>query len=168
MTQEFTVKDEAADWIKAALSSRDSAIRTFTTDHTKRYLESSGEDGHLLDATIRGGTGMVPTLLLVTTGRRSGDAITLPLIYGETDGGYVVIASKGGAPKHPAWYLNLEANAKVRIQVGAERMDATARTASGEERERLWELMVGVYDPYTDYQARTEREIPVVVLETPI
>lgn len=150
MTEEFTVKADAPDWIK---------------DHTTRYLETNGEDGHLWDASVGGGSGMVPTLLLVTTGRRSGDAITLPLIYGETDGGYVVIASKGGAPAHPAWYLNLDADPNVRIQVGAERMDATARTASGDERQKLWEQMVGVYDPYTAYQARTEREIPVVVLE---
>ncbi len=150
MTEEFTVKSDAPDWIK---------------DHTTRYLETNGEDGHLWDTSERGGSGVVPTLLLVTTGRRSGDAITLPLIYGETDGAYVVIASKGGAPAHPAWYLNLDAEPKVRIQVGAERMDATARTASGDERQKLWEQMVGVFDPYTAYQARTEREIPVVVIE---
>ena len=151
MTEEFTVKADAPDWIK---------------DHTRRYLDSNGEDGHFWDASAAGASGTIPTLLLVTTGRRSGDAIRLPLIYGETDGGYVVIASKGGAPKHPAWYLNLDADPKVRIQVGAQRMGATARTVSGDERQRLWEQMIGVYSPYTDYQARTEREIPVVVLET--
>ncbi len=150
MPEEFTVKADAPDWIK---------------DHTTRYLKTSGQDGHLWDASFGGGSGMVPTLLLVTKGRRSGDPITLPLIYSETDGGYVVIASKGGAPTHPAWYLNLDADPKVRIQVGAERMDAIARTASGAERQRLWQQMVDLYDPYTAYQERTEREIPVVVLE---
>ena len=89
----------------------------------------------------------------------------MPLIYGERDGVYVVIGSKGGAPAHPAWYLNLSAEANVEVQVKADRFAARARTATGDERAALWDLMVGVYAPYTEYQARTEREIPVVVLE---
>ena len=134
-------------------------------DHLVRYMESDGADGHLWDSSIGGGEGMIETLLLTTTGRKSGLALTIPLIYGRTDGGYCVIASKGGAPAHPAWYLNLEADPDVHIQVAAEKYDARARVAEGEERERLWQQMVGIYAPYVDYQAATEREIPVVVIE---
>ena len=89
----------------------------------------------------------------------------LPLIYGETNGGYCIIASKGGAPAHPAWFLNLEADPNVHVQVAADKFDAVARIAEGDERQQLWEQMVRIYAPYTDYQAATDRTIPVVVLE---
>ena len=135
-------------------------------EHVRRYLESGGKNGHMWDSTIAGGPGPVPTLLLTTTGRKSGNSITIPLIYGKTGKDYVVVASKGGAPAHPVWYLNLSANPEVSIQVEADRMQATARTATGAERSALWEQMVEIYPPYTDYRQRTEREIPVVVLET--
>ena len=108
---------------------------------------------------------MIPTLLLATRRRRSGDYLTLPLIYGETEGGYVIVASKGGAPKHPAWYHNLVADPEIRVQVRADRFAARARTTAGSEREVLWGRMVMIYSPYADYQAKTAREIPVVVLE---
>jgi deazaflavin-dependent oxidoreductase (nitroreductase family) len=134
-------------------------------DHLQRYLETNGEDGHMWDATLGGGTGMCPTLLLTTTGRKSGEPLTLPLIYGRAGEAFVVIASKGGAPAHPAWYLNLEANPEVGVQVMADRFTARARTAEGAERSELWNMMVGVYQPYEKYQAATTREIPVVVLE---
>ena len=134
-------------------------------DHLTRYLATDGEDGHLWDATLGGGTGLCPTLLLSTTGRKSGETLTLPLIYGTTGSSYVVIASKGGAPAHPAWYLNLEANPVVGVQVKADRFTARARTASGAEREALWTQMVEVYHPYEKYQAATSRLIPVVVLD---
>ena len=126
-------------------------------DHLRRYQRSDGEDGHLW----RG----CPTLLLTTTGRRSGREVTTPLIYGEHDGRYLVVASRGGAPTHPRWYLNLSANPAVRVQIRADRFGASARTAAPDEKAALWELMAAIYPPYDDYQARTEREIPVVVLE---
>jgi deazaflavin-dependent oxidoreductase (nitroreductase family) len=134
-------------------------------DHIRRYLESDGADGHMWDSTVAGGSGPIATLLLTTTGRRSGKALTLPLIYGETENGYAIVASKGGAPSHPAWYLNLAAHPEVEVQVEAKRFRAKARTAAGAERSALWDQMVGIYAPYTAYQERTEREIPVVVLE---
>ena len=134
-------------------------------DHLQRYLASNGEDGHLWDATVAGGTGLVPTLVLTTTGRKSGKPLTLPLIYGRAGNSCVVIASKGGAPQHPAWYLNLEANPEVEVQVKAECFRARARTASGKERAALWRQMVEIYHPYEKYQAATSREIPVVVLD---
>lgn len=134
-------------------------------DHIRRYTESNGADGHMWDSSVVGGPGLVPTLLLTTRGRRSRKPLTLPLIYGKTDSGFVIIASKGGAPSHPAWYLNLLSEPEVQVQVQADRFTARARTASGEERTRLWKQLVGIYPPYTDYQKRTDREIPVVVLE---
>lgn len=126
-------------------------------DHLQRYQQSDGEDGHLW----RG----YPTLLLTTIGRKSGKETTTPLIYGEHDGRYLVVASRGGAPAHPQWYLNLATNPSVRVQVEADRFSASARTAGSDEKPALWKLMAAIYPPYDEYQARTEREIPVVVLE---
>lgn len=134
-------------------------------DHLRRYLESDGADGHMWDSAPVGGPGPIPTLLLTTTGRRSGQPMIMPLIYGKIDSGYVVVASKGGAPQHPGWYLNLVAHPEVEVQVMAERFHAKARTATGEEREALWKKMAVIYPPYNAYQAKTDREIPVVVLE---
>jgi proline iminopeptidase len=117
------------------------------------------------DASVAGGRGLVPTLLLTTRGRKSGAPRVLPLIYGKTPRGYVVVASKGGAPSHPAWYRNLSAHPEVEVQVGPQTFQARARTATGGERSALWKQMVEIYPPYDDYQRRTAREIPVVVLE---
>jgi len=134
-------------------------------DHLDRYRSTNGEDGYLWDASAGGGKGMVPTLLLTTTGRKSGRPLTLPLIFGRSGDDYVVVASKGGAPNHPAWYLNLEANPDVQVQVRAEKFKAQAHTAQGEERRQLWKKMVEIYGPYEQYQKKTAREIPVVVIQ---
>lgn len=134
-------------------------------DHLKRYLDSNGADGHMWDSAPVGGPGPIPTLLLTTTGRKTGNTGIMPLIYGEANGAYVIVASKGGAPKHPGWYLNLRANPDVEVQVAADCFAAKARTATGEERAELWKKMAVIYPPYNDYQAKTDREIPVVVLE---
>jgi deazaflavin-dependent oxidoreductase (nitroreductase family) len=136
-------------------------------DHVARYLSTNGEDGYLWDASLGGGKGLVPTLLLTTIGRRSGRVLTLPLIFGRSGADCVVVASKGGAPTHPAWYLNLEANPEVKVQVKADKFTARARTANAAERATLWPKMVEIYAPYTQYQAKTDRQIPVVVL-TPV
>lgn len=147
---EVHIPEYLPDWIK---------------EHVELYLQD-GEAGHYWDAALGGGEGMLTTLLLTTTGRKSGKSLVLPLIYRPTgDGGYCIIASKGGAPAHPAWFLNLEADPKVHVQVATDKFDAVARVAEGEERERLWQIMVDYYGPYTDYQAATERQIPVVVLD---
>ncbi len=133
--------------------------------HIELYLRD-GEAGHLWDASLAGGEGMLTTLLLTTKGRKSGRDHILPLIYRPTGtGSYCIIASKGGAPAHPAWYLNLEAEPRVGVQVASEKFEAVARISHDEEREQLWQLLVDYYAPYTDYQAATEREIPVVVLD---
>ena len=135
---------EVPDWVK---------------EHIDRYLESNGEDGHIWNG--------VPTLLLTTTGRRTGKARTTPLIYGKVEGEetYVIVASRGGATHHPSLYLNLVETPSVTLRVGAEVFDATAHTASLEEKPPLWNMMAEIWPQYDDYQAKTERVIPVVVLE---
>ena len=132
-------------------------------DHVRRYRESNGADGHLW--TPPGGGKPVPTLLLTTKGRKSKRPLVLPLIYGKSGKSYVIVASKGGAPAHPAWYLNLNANPDVEVQVGPVESKARARTASGSERAALWKQMTGIWPSYDDYQRQTRREIPVVVLD---
>lgn len=126
-------------------------------DHVKAYQETDGRDGH----EWRG----VKTLLLTTTGRKSGEPLLLPLIYGRDGDNYLIVASKGGAPGHPAWYLNLVAHPEVQLQVAADKFAARARTATAVEKPRLWETMAKIWPDYNDYQKRTPREIPVVVLE---
>jgi deazaflavin-dependent oxidoreductase (nitroreductase family) len=135
------------------------------TDHIKLYYEDP-EKAHLWDATSAGGTGVLPTLLLISRGRKSGKPRPLPLIYREVDGNYIIIASKGGAPNHPVWYLNLVAEPECEIHVGSKKLKARMRVASGDERESLWAKMVDIYAPYTAYQQSAgDRQIPVVVLE---
>jgi deazaflavin-dependent oxidoreductase (nitroreductase family) len=125
-------------------------------DHVQAYRESDGEVGYLWNG--------VPTLLLTTTGRRSGEPRTSALIYGRDRDDYLVVASVGGLPQHPAWYLNLQADPRARIQVRAERLDVEAHTATDEEKPRLWQIMQELWPNYDVYQSRTERTIPVVVL----
>jgi deazaflavin-dependent oxidoreductase (nitroreductase family) len=108
----------------------------------------------------------VPSLLLTTTGRKSGEKFLFPLFYGETGGSYFVIASKGGAPEHPGWYRNILADPAVEVQVGTRKLRAQARTAGGTERSALWARAVEIWPPFADYQRKaTGREIPVVVLD---
>lgn len=126
-------------------------------EHMDKYLATNGEDGHIW----RG----VPTLLLTTTGRKSGEPLQLPLIYGEDNGRYLVVASKGGAPDHPAWYKNLAANPGVEVQVKADRFKARARTAGPDEKPALWHKMAAIWPAYNEYQEKTGRDIPVVILE---
>jgi deazaflavin-dependent oxidoreductase (nitroreductase family) len=113
---------------------------------------------------VMGKMGAAPILLLTTTGRTSGRPRTVPLLYLKDDTGFVIVASFAGAPKHPAWYLNLEANPKVELQVGRERFAGTARRASAGEKLRLWPSLIAIYPAYADYQKRTTREIPVVIV----
>ena len=124
--------------------------------HVSAYQESGGERGY----DWRG----AKILLLTTTGRKSGEERTTPLIHQVDGDRWVVIASKGGAPDHPEWYKNLQANPEVTIQVKDEVIPAVATTAEGEERSRLWASMAEGWPGYDDYQRNTEREIPVVVL----
>lgn len=141
---------ELPDWIKG---------------HLARYIATDGADGYLWDASLGGGKGLVPTLLLTTTGRKSGRELTLPLIFGRSGANCVVVASKGGAPTDPAWYLNLQSNPEVKVQIKAEKFTARAHTANATERATLWPMMVEIYGPYAQYQTKTDRQIPVVVLK---
>lgn len=136
----------------------------WTVEHVKRYRETGGADGHIWKGWD--GKGNFPCLLLTTAGRKSGEARTTPLIYGRDGDDYVIIASQGGRPDHPAWYLNLTDNPSVEVQVQAEVFKATARTAGPADRDRLWKMMAAIYPPYDTYQAKAaaSREIPVVVL----
>lgn len=129
----------------------------WVAQHIRSYVESNGEQGHHWNG--------VPTLLLTIRGRKSGKWRRTALIYGRDGDNYIVVASYGGAPKHPTWYLNLRANPEVHVQVGAEKFRARARTAREDEKPRLWQTMTAIWPAYNDYQARTERKIPVVVLE---
>ena len=105
-----------------------------------------------------------PVLLLVTTGRRTGRERTAPLLYLEDRENLVIVASDGGAPQHPAWYLNLKAAPEARVEIEGRTLRVRAEEARGEEKRRLWARLVEMYPPYESYQRRTEREIPVVVL----
>ena len=134
-------------------------------EHTALY-KSDPEKAHMWDSSPIGGPGILPTLLLTTTGRKSGKPRALPLIYGRDGDNFIIIASKGGMPNHPIWFLNLEANPECELQVASENLRARARVAEGDERERIWKQMVEIYAPYTEYQERAgDRVIPVVVLE---
>jgi deazaflavin-dependent oxidoreductase (nitroreductase family) len=128
----------------------------FGAEHVRVYRETAGESGyHWRGTTI---------LLLTTTGRSSGEPRTTPLIH-RTDGDrWVIVASKGGASNHPAWYENLQADPHATIEVKGDQIPVVASTAAGEERARLWSLMADVWPAYDDYQRKTDREIPVVVL----
>ena len=142
MNKQAEVHDNPTDWV---------------ADHIKRYLETDGEDGHSWRGT--------QTLLLTTTGRKSGQKRRTALIYAKVGDNYVVVASRGGAPAHPGWYLNLSETPDVDVQVMGDRFAATARTASPDEKESLWPIMTAEWPQYDQYQAKTDREIPVVILE---
>lgn len=128
----------------------------WVAQHIRSYVDTDGRSGHLW----RG----VPTLLLTTQGRKSGKWRRTALIYGQDGEDYIVVASRGGHAQHPSWYLNLRANPEVQVQVEADQFTAHARTASAEEKARLWPLMVSIWPAYDDYQEKTAREIPVVIL----
>jgi deazaflavin-dependent oxidoreductase (nitroreductase family) len=136
------VTDSPSDWV---------------AEHTRRYVETGGREGHEWQPGV-------PTLLLTVTGRSSGVKRRTALIYGRDTEDFVVVASKGGDPRHPEWYLNLQADPHVEVQVLDDVFPATARTVTGEERERLWAMMRDIWPDYDEYTKRTEREIPVVVL----
>jgi deazaflavin-dependent oxidoreductase (nitroreductase family) len=137
---------------------RQDASHLFGAEHVRAYRETDGELGHDWQ---RG----APVLLLTTTGRRSGEERTTPLIYGRSGDDYLLVASRGGAPEPPAWYRNLTEQPEVEVQVLADRFKARARTATAEEKPAMWQEMVGHWPDYDVYQQRTDREIPVVVLE---
>jgi deazaflavin-dependent oxidoreductase (nitroreductase family) len=129
----------------------------YVKSHISSYVESDGRDGHLW----RG----LPTLLLTTRGRKSGNLRRTALIYGRDRKNYLVVASNGGAPKHPLWYLNLVKNPEVEIQVGADKFVARVHTATKKEKPRLWKIMSEIFPRYDAYQAKAGREIPLVIVQ---
>lgn len=129
----------------------------FGQEHVNRYVATAGAEGHEWQGTT--------ALILTTTGRRSGEERSTPLIYQEHDGAYLVVASKGGADEPPAWYRNLEARPEVTVQVKGDRFPARARVAATEEKAGMWRKMTAAWPAYDEYQQKTDREIPVVVLE---
>ncbi|MBI4692898.1 MAG: nitroreductase family deazaflavin-dependent oxidoreductase [Gammaproteobacteria bacterium] len=133
-------------------------------DHRAMYLKD-GAAGHYWDSTFAGGPGPLPTLLLFTTGRKTGKESIMPLLYGKVAGGYAIIASKGGDTAHPAWYHNMQDQKDVKVQVATDVFRARFRVAEGAEREAIWKQMSEMYPPFNAYQAATPRRIPVIVLE---
>jgi deazaflavin-dependent oxidoreductase (nitroreductase family) len=125
-------------------------------EHIRRYEETNGEVGHMWNGAT--------ALVLTTTGRKSGEARKFALIYARDGADYLVVASMGGAPKHPGWYLNLAENPDVTIQVRDRIIPARARTATDEERPRLWKIVNELWPNYSVYETRTTRQIPVVIL----
>ena len=134
------------------------AMALFGQEHVERYRATDGKEGHdwIEDA---------PVLLLTTTGRKSGEERTTPLIYGRSGDDVLLVASNGGSPTHPPWFLNLEADPEVGVQIKGDKYRARARTATPEEKPEMWREMVGHWQYYDRYQEMTDREIPVVVLE---
>ena len=129
----------------------------FGKEHIERYEATGGEEGYDWQGTT--------ILLLHTTGRKSGKAYTHPLIYRDWEGKYLIVASKGGAPDSPEWFKNIEADPNVEIQIKDEKFAAHARTATEDEKPAMWKHMAEVWPDYDDYQKKTDRPIPVVVLE---
>jgi deazaflavin-dependent oxidoreductase (nitroreductase family) len=131
--------------------------------HLDAYLKTAGKIGHLVDFTPEGGA-ETPCLILQTTGRESGKKLTLALIYGKDGQNFVIVASPDGAPEHPEWFLDLEANPAIKLQVLDAKYSGKAQIAPPAERQRLFDMMAKIHPPYVAYQEQTGREIPVVIL----
>jgi deazaflavin-dependent oxidoreductase (nitroreductase family) len=140
------------------------ARKNWKEEHLDSYLRTAGARGHIEDLTDIGGHKFTTNLLLRYIGRKSGKTMITPLIYGDIGGEVVIVASKGGADHHPAWYLNVKDSQEVAFQIATQAYRATWREPSGVERARVWDFMVSVFPPYEGYQASTEREIPLVMM----
>ena len=137
---------------------RNGTVRTLSALHRVLYRTTGGRIGRTLPRID------APMLLLTTTGRRSGRQHTVPLLYLQDGDGWLVIASYGGRDHHPAWYLNLVADSSCAVQIDGEYIDVRAETVGADRRAELWERVVSAYDGYRAYQAKTDREIPLVLL----
>lgn len=134
-------------------------------EHCRAYLVSGGRQGHIFDSSIVGGHCFLTTLLLETIGRKSGKRRISALNYGDIGGEVVVVASKGGADVHPAWYWNLREMEKVTFQIATQAFRATWREPQGTEREKIWNFMDEVFPPYRGYRSATQRQIPLIMLQ---
>ena len=131
----------------------------YGAEHVERYEATDGAEGY--DWGDHG----AHILILTTVGRKSGEERKNPLIFREVDGGYAIVSSKGGAPAHPDWHFNLEADPNVKVQILGDKFAAKARVASDEERAKIWPQMVEIWPDYNEYTKKTDREIPIVILE---
>jgi len=142
---------------QARLSDIGTDITLVGDEHIRQYRATNGETGYIWNGAT--------ALLLTTKGRKSGEARTIAIIFKQVGDRYAIIASKGGAPDHPAWYLNALANPNVTLQIKGEVFEGVARTAEGAEREELWAESLKQWPNYDVYQSRTDRKIPVLVVE---
>jgi deazaflavin-dependent oxidoreductase (nitroreductase family) len=147
---------------KVTMTEVERATLEFVASHRNSYIASEGREGHVLDYRHLGGHRFTTCLLLETVGRKSGERRITPLIYGDTGGEVVIVASKGGADVHPGWYFNIQSMDEVTFQIGGQAFRASWREPEGAERQRIWDFMADLYPPYRDYQAATQREIPLV------
>jgi deazaflavin-dependent oxidoreductase (nitroreductase family) len=137
----------------------------FAKEHLQTYLDSGGARGHIVDVSSVGGHAFTTNCLIKYTGRKSGKVYVTPLIYGNVGGEIVIVASKGGADEHPAWYLNIRNSETIGVQIATQAFEATWREPEGEERHRVWSYMTHLYPPYLAYQRSTARHIPLVMLK---
>jgi deazaflavin-dependent oxidoreductase (nitroreductase family) len=145
-----TLRDTRKDWI---------------SEHRDMYLNSGGAQGHVMDITAVGGHSFTTHCMIKYTGRKSGKVFITPLIYGDIGGEVVIVASKGGADHHPAWYLNITDSKHVDFQIATQAFRGSWREPRGEERDKVWKFMVDVFPAYANYQKSTSRQIPLVMLK---
>ncbi|MET0179554.1 MAG: nitroreductase/quinone reductase family protein [Novosphingobium sp.] len=141
--------------------------KDWISEHREMYLASGGAQGHIMDITAVGGHALTTHCMIRYTGRKSGKVFITPLIYGDIGGEVVIVASKGGADAHPAWYLNIRDSEFVDLQIGTQAFRASWREPEGEERDKVWAFMVEVFPAYAGYQRSTDRLIPLVMM-TPV
>lgn len=141
------------------------ARRDWVTEHRELYLRSGGVEGHIMDITAVGGHSFTTHCLIKYKGRKSGNIYITPLIYGDIGGEVVIVASKGGADRHPEWYLNIRDSKEVEFQIATQAFRATWREPQGAEREKVWTFMVDVFPSYANYQSSTDRQIPLVMMK---
>ncbi len=141
------------------------ARRDWMIIHREMYLESGGAQGHIMDLTAVGAHRLGTHCMIRYRGRKSGNTFVTPLCYGITGGEVVIVASKGGADDHPAWYLNIRESDTIDFQIATQAFRGTWREPEGEEREKVWRHMVDCYPFYADYQASTERRLPLVMMK---
>lgn len=139
--------------------------RDWATEHREMYLRSGGVRGHIMDITAAGGRSFATHCMIKYSGRKSGKVFITPLCYGDIGGEVVIVASKGGADSHPAWYLNIRDSVEIEFQIATQAFRATWREPEGAEHEKVWAFMVDSFPFYADYQASTERRIPLVMLK---
>jgi deazaflavin-dependent oxidoreductase (nitroreductase family) len=139
--------------------------KDWITEHREIYLKSGGAEGHIMDITAVGGHSFTTHCLIKYTGRKSGKVFITPLIYGDIGGEVVIVASKGGADDHPAWYLNIKDADHAEFQIATQAFRATWREPEGAEREKVWNFMVDVFPAYANYQASTDRKIPLLMMK---